>query len=68
MAPGKPTFFNPDWKTHKLYKHWVTEDKKSKRRAACTKCHTSFTLGNMGISALKVHAKGEKHKKTLQNP
>ena len=61
MAPAKYTYFQQDWKTNKLYKHWIREDPTSTKKAFCTKCNKSISLSNMGSSALDYHARGGKH-------
>ena len=61
---GKQTYFNPEWTSKPEYKHWLKPDKK----ACCTKCHTTINLGNMGIAALNIHAKGDNHKRNCKTP
>ena len=45
------------------FSQWVQEVKDDKTKARSTACKKTFSLSNMGFTALKSHKKSEKHKK-----
>ena len=56
--------FNDDWLQFPGLKDWLMKDK-DPTKAKCSKCNYTFTLSNMGVSALHSHAKGVKHVKKI---
>ena len=66
MKMAKLTYFGCDWTNETLnpnFSLWVQEVKDDKTKATCTVCRKTFSLSNMGSTALKSHEKSEKHKK-----
>ena len=61
-------YFNSEWLFDPEFKGWLKRDEKYNTKASCKKCHSTFSLGNMGRGALKKHAKGEKHKERCKQP
>lgn len=59
---SKKCKFQPAWLDDPQFKLWLTSDAESKHNAACRFCKTCFSLGNMGVGALKKHAEGKKHR------
>ena len=55
------SYFQERWLSDKRFKDWLVPTQ-TKREARCKRCKKSFALLNMGVQALKSHAKGKKHK------
>ena len=63
---GKLTYFDSALTNETLnpsFSQWVQEVKDDKTKATSTACKKTFSLSNMGFTALKSHKKSEKHKK-----
>lgn len=66
MAPPKTTRFNLRWLdkvTYPQFAGWLSSVKGDIHSAYCTSCKSTFNLSNMGIGAIKCHAKGAEHQK-----
>ena len=61
MAPKKQCHFQSNWKLNPDY-HWLQEEEKNLFYAKCSICKKSFSLSNMGESAVKSHLNSAKHK------
>ena len=61
--------FNDNWLKLEEFKPWLEKSKNAKL-ALCNLCHQTFDISNMGISAIKSHARGKKHadKMMMRNP
>ena len=59
--------FNTEWLNNPDYKDWLAELPDAKR-AKCNLCRKDINLAAMGKSALKSHAKGATHKKSVDFP
>ena len=59
------TFFNPAWLQETEFKSWIEKDENNLLRARCRVCCTHIELSNMGLQALRSHAKGKKHRDKL---
>lgn len=57
---GRQCKFKNEWKEDPQFRDWIGEVSGDVHRAYCKK---SFDVGNMGISALKSHARGRGHVK-----
>ena len=57
--PGS-CFFRAEWRLDDRFKKWIMQDS-SKQRARCIFCDKSIDISSMGTSALRSHARGEKH-------
>lgn len=56
--------FQPSWLDKNLYPEfakWLAADKDASR-AICNVCNCSFSLSNMGITAVHSHMNGKKHR------
>ena len=53
--------FNPVWVTKQDYSKWLRPVKSDAEKALCCMCNRVFDIGAMGESALRSHAKGNKH-------
>ena len=59
MKMAKRTF-DSDWASETLnpsFSQWVQEVKDDKTKATCAVCKKTFSLSNMGSTALKSHVK-----------
>ena len=63
-AKGK-CVFRESWLDHPTYKSWLARVSGNSRNTRCVLCRRDFDISNMGKSALKSHAKGEKHKQLV---
>ena len=66
MKMAKLTYSDSDWTNETLnprFSQWVQEVKDDKTKATCIFSKKSFSLSNMGSTALKSNEKREKHKK-----
>ena len=61
----KKTLFNEDWLKDSQFSSWIARSI-HKDKARCKLCATDFQLGNMGKQALLSHARGKKHRRSLQ--
>lgn len=61
----KQTYFNDSWLKEKEFCDWVTRAP-TNLQVRCKLCKANFALGNMGIKALKSHAKGKSHNIKLE--
>ena len=52
--------FKDNWLKLEKSKPWLEKSKNAKS-AICNLCHQTFDISNMGISAIKSHARGKKH-------
>ena len=60
------TFFQDKWLEDQAFGDWLQRDK-DRNRAQCLACAKTFSLGNMGICAVKSHAtKSVKHQENVQ--
>ena len=62
----KLTYIDSDWTNKTLnpsFSEWVQKVKDDKTKATYAFCKKTFSLSNMGSTALKSHKKSEKHKK-----
>ena len=64
--PGNCSF-NYLWLQDKELKEWIAPHPKLKTMAVCTACGSDFDIANNGISAVRSHAKGSKHKKNVKS-
>ena len=63
-AKGK-CVFRESWLYHPAYNSGLARVSGNSRNARCVLCRRDFDISNMGESALKSHAKGEKHKQLV---
>lgn len=58
--------FKEEWKINPEFRDWIgrTDDA---QRAYCKICKKAFDVGNMGISAVKSHAKGQGHEGNVKS-
>ena len=61
----KQTYFSDTWLTDLQFSVWVTKSTDSKK-AYCKLCKKPFSLSNMGVKALRSHAKSENHLKRIK--
>ncbi|GBN53613.1 hypothetical protein AVEN_197773-1, partial [Araneus ventricosus] len=69
MAPTKFTKFNLRWLDKAAFPQfagWLSTVKDDIRSAHCIACKSTFSLSNMGIGAIKCHARGSEHKNILK--
>ncbi|KAG1654624.1 Transcription termination factor 2 [Nymphon striatum] len=59
--------YNAKWESDPQYKEWIGALKGDKKKALCKLCDRLILLSSMGESALKSHAKSEKHKNIIQS-
>ena len=52
--------FNESWLTDKRFSEWLK--KETNHRAYCKFCAKDFDVSNIGVSALKSNAEGQKHR------
>ena len=57
--------FSDRWLTVEQYSTWLAAVASDRTKARCKVCLTNFDISNMGETALRSHAKGEKHQKRL---
>jgi hypothetical protein len=65
-SANKQCSFNIDWTSEKLYPEvalWIEAVPGDNSAARCKFCSTKISVSNMGISALRSHASGAKHRK-----
>lgn len=62
---AKKCHFNPEWQSSSDFKNWLLPSSKSSNEAYCKLCQKTFSLSNMGLSAVKNHLKGDKHIKMM---
>lgn len=62
MSVGNRVAFNMEWTKDKSFKAWLKPSPESKYKAFCSFCSKTFDLSNMGVTAVKSHARGTKHK------
>ena len=70
MKMTKLTYIDFDWTNKTLnpsFSQWVQKVKDNKTKTTCTFCKKTFSLSNMGSTALKSHIKSEKHKKNASS-
>ena len=60
----KKTYFQESWLSNNEFKEWLVAAA-DKTQAKCKLCKATFTLGNMGMTALKSHATGKGHRKKV---
>ena len=60
-AKGKGCKFNPVWLTWPSYSKWLRAFKGDAEKAFCCQCNRAIDLRTMGESALKSHAKSNRH-------
>lgn len=60
--PGQCSF-NPAWAKDPQFKDWLEAVTGKPTQAKCRVCMKQFSVANGGIAQVKIHAKGEKHKK-----
>lgn len=63
MSTTKKCSFNPDWTNPNVSGHisWIQPVKGDPYSAQCTVCRKSFSLSNMGKTAVSSHASSKKH-------
>lgn len=62
MPPNnKKTIFNSQWLNMEEFKSWLKEDINDQFSFHCYMCRKSYSLSNMGITALLSHTKSKKH-------
>ena len=61
MSKGKTYRFNTDWLSGEEYKDWLLPEESDNTKARCKICKKTFSLLNMGETAMKDHAEGKKH-------
>ncbi len=62
---NKQTYWDEEWLSIEEYQLWLRADGHTTTLARCITCNAKIKLGNMGIGAVKSHAKGERHLKIL---
>lgn len=70
MATSKVTKFNPRWLDpidFPDFAGWLTSADKDSKSAHCKFCRKTFSLSNMGVGAIKCHAKGREHSNIAKN-
>lgn len=60
---GRQCKFKKEWKEDPQFRDWLGEVSGDVQRAYCKFCKKSFDVGNMGLSALKSHERGQGHVK-----
>lgn len=60
MSSKRSTKYNSAWESQ--FK-WLKPDKESVFSAFCELCKKTFKIDGSGISQVKVHEKGERHRK-----
>ena len=58
--------FNKERMDKVEYKDWLLPEPSNNTKAKCRLCMRSFSLSNMGESALKSHAQGKKHQNAVK--
>lgn len=67
MPPNnKKTIFNSQWLNMEEFKSWLREDVNDQFLFYCDMCRKSYSLSNMGITALLSHTKAKKHKDRMK--
>lgn len=66
MPPTKKTSFQDDWLSNPKYEMHIRRATDSNYKASCILCHSSFSLSNMGKTALDSHISSKKHQKAVQ--
>lgn len=61
---GRQCKFKKEWKEDPQFRDWLGEVSGDVQRAYCKFCKKSFDVGNMGLSALKSHERGQSHVKS----
>lgn len=61
---GRQCKFKKEWKEDPQFRDWLGEVSGDVQRAYCKFCKKSFDVGNMGLSALKSHERGQGHVKS----
>lgn len=59
--------FQSDWLIDPDFNFWLAEVKNDSQSAKCKLCNVTFSLSNMGKTAIKSHAKGLKHISKVKN-
>ena len=61
MSQGKASRFNTDWLSREEYKDWLLPEESDNTKARYKICKKTFSLSNMGETAVKNHAAEKKH-------
>ena len=56
--------FKDKWLEHQKFKCWVKKVPNDYQKAYCTYCMTQISVGGLGVTALDIHVKGQKHSLT----
>lgn len=57
--------FNKAWLDEENFKTWLLPNRQNPNLARCSVCNTDFTIQYDGVKAVKTHAEGKKHKKSV---
>ena len=66
MPPKGRCHFNSAWLTMDDFRLWVAAVPGNRFEAFCTVCQKRFDVASGGVSNLKSHAQGKKHKEAIQ--
>ena len=58
MNKGKTSRFNTDWLSREEHKDWLLPEESENIKARCKICKKTFSLSNMGETAVKIMLKG----------
>ena len=59
--------FREDWLKDSEFNYWLSRDDKSTESARCKICCCSFSVKTDGLTAVRKHATGDKHKRNCQS-
>ena len=66
MSKGKTSRFNTDWLSREEYKDWLLPEESDNTKARCKIFKKTFSLSNMGETAVKSHAEGKKYASSVK--
>ena len=66
MSKGKTSRFNTDWLSREEYKNWLLPEESDNIKARCKICKRTFSLSNMGKTAVKSHVEGKKYASSVK--
>ena len=61
MSKGKTSRFNTEWLSREEYKDWLLPEESDNTKPRSKICKKTFSLSNMGETAVRSHAEGKKH-------
>lgn len=69
MPPMKKCLCNPDWVKAEIseYASWIRAGPNDATRAHCAACQKTFSLSNMGNTAVSSHAASKRHQAAVSS-